>query len=99
VPSPVIHRLIPGCRAVACSPGISDLGLDRQRTLDRAEWGRVTARIRTGWERVGFHLYRDNVHLASPADEFLHEQRAMLRADLVQLGAAWRKAAAEGSPA
>ncbi|OAR21986.1 hypothetical protein A8W25_30310 [Streptomyces sp. ERV7] len=50
-----IHQLLPGCRA--CSPGIADLGLDQQRTLDRAEWDRVTARIRTGWERVGFRPY------------------------------------------
>ncbi|MFE9407383.1 hypothetical protein ACFYN0_01060 [Streptomyces sp. NPDC006704] len=93
-----IHRLLPGCRAVACLPGISDLGPGQQRTLDRAEWDRVTARIRTGWERVGFRHYRHDVYLVSSADEVLEQQRAVLRAELAELGAAWRKAATEDSP-
>ncbi|MFE3182811.1 hypothetical protein ACFXKR_18350 [Streptomyces violascens] len=91
-----IHRLSPGCRAVACSPGLSDID---QPPLDRAEWDRVAARVRAGWERVGFRPYKDNILLASPADEVLEEQRAVLRAEFAELGIAWRRASAEGSRA
>ncbi|NUS85666.1 MAG: hypothetical protein HOY75_23790, partial [Streptomyces sp.] len=62
--SEVIHRLMPGCRAVACSPGVTDLS--SRRLTDQAEWDRVNAKIAQGWESLGFRLYRDNVYLLSP---------------------------------
>ncbi|GAA3196341.1 MULTISPECIES: hypothetical protein [Streptomyces] len=83
-----ITRLMAGCRAIACSPGITDLS--SRRLTDRAEWGRVNARIAKGWERVGFRPFRDNVYLLSPASEDLEEQRSALRRHLADLGASWR---------
>ncbi|MER5822136.1 hypothetical protein ABT086_07600 [Streptomyces mirabilis] len=88
--SEVIHRLMPGCRAIACSPGIADLG--SRRPMDRAEWDRVNAKITQGWERIGFRVYRDNVYLLSPSSEDLEEQRGVLRGRLAELGAFWRSA-------
>ncbi|MCZ1006811.1 hypothetical protein [Streptomyces lydicus] len=87
-----IHRLMPGCRAIACAPGITDLSSHRLK--DRAEWDRVTAKIAQGWERIGFRLYRDNVYLLSPVSQDLEEQRGELRGRLVELGASWRAATA-----
>ncbi|MFD4257688.1 hypothetical protein ACFWR9_08650 [Streptomyces sp. NPDC058534] len=84
----VIHRLMLGCRAVACSPGVTDLS--SQRLTDRSEWERVTAKIARGWESLGFRLYRDNVYLLSPASQDLEEQRGALRGRLSELGASWR---------
>ncbi|MEU9155051.1 hypothetical protein AB0D59_31960 [Streptomyces sp. NPDC048417] len=75
-----IPRLMAGCRAVACSPGITD----------KAEWDRVNARIAQGWERLGFRPYRDNIYLLSPASQDLEEQRGALRGHLADLGASWR---------
>lgn len=86
--SEVIHRLMAGCRAIACSPGISDLSSRELR--DRAEWDRVNAKIARGWESLGFRLYRDNVYLLSPASQDLEEQRSNLRRHLAELGASWR---------
>ncbi|MEU8784874.1 hypothetical protein [Streptomyces sp. NPDC048637] len=86
----VIHRLMPGCRAITCAPGITDLSSHRLR--DRPEWDRVNAKIAGGWERIGFRLYRDNVYLLSPASPDLEEQRGELRGRLVELGASWRSA-------
>lgn len=83
-----IHRLMAGCRAVACSPGITDLS--SQRLTDRSEWDRVNAKIAQGWESLGFRLYRDNVYLLSPASQDLEEQRGALRRRLAELGASWR---------
>ncbi|MER6367120.1 hypothetical protein ABT255_01865 [Streptomyces mirabilis] len=83
-----IHRLMPGCRAIACSPGITDLR--SQRLTDRSEWDRVNAKIAQGWERIGFRLYRDNVYLLSPASQDLEDQRGVLRGQLAELGASWR---------
>ncbi|MFK8905938.1 hypothetical protein [Streptomyces sp. YS-3] len=83
-----IFRLMPGCRAVACSPGVSDLSADRLR--DEAEWDRITAKIARGWERIGFLHYRDNVYLLSPTSQELEEQRGALRGRLAELGASWR---------
>jgi hypothetical protein len=81
---------MPGCRAVACSLGVSDLGARRLR--DRSEWDRVTARIAEGWEGIGCRPYRENVYLLSPASEDLEEQRRVLRGRLAALGASWRTA-------
>ncbi|MEV8128672.1 hypothetical protein AB0P07_32265 [Streptomyces sp. NPDC085944] len=86
--SEVIHRLMVGCRAVACSPGVSDLS--SQALRDRAEWDRVNAKIVRGWESLGFRLYRDNVYLLSPASQDLEEQRSNLRRHLAELCASWR---------
>lgn len=86
--SEVIHRLMPGCRAIACSPGVSDLS--SQELRDRTEWDRVNAKIARGWESLGFRLYRDNVYLLSPASQDLEEQRSNLRRRLAELGASWR---------
>ncbi|MFF8447732.1 hypothetical protein ACF06Q_08525 [Streptomyces leeuwenhoekii] len=83
-----VHRLMPGCRAVACSPGVTDLRSSRLR--DRTEWDRVSVKIARGWERIEFRLYRDNVYLLSPTSSELEEQRGVLRAQLAELGAAWR---------
>ncbi|TLS44896.1 hypothetical protein FE633_17250 [Streptomyces montanus] len=83
-----IRRLMPGCRAIACSPGITDLR--SQRLTDRSEWDRVNAKIAQGWERIGFRLYRDNVYLLSPASQDLEDQRGVLRGQLAELGASWR---------
>lgn len=83
-----IHRLMPGCRAIACSPGITDLS--SQRLTDRSEWDRVNAKIAQGWERIGFRLYRENIYLLSPASQDLEEQRGVLRGQLADLGASWR---------
>ncbi|WP_406108415.1 hypothetical protein OG698_37880 [Streptomyces sp. NBC_01003] len=85
-----IHRLMPGCRAIACSPGITDLS--SQRLRDRSEWDRVNTKIAQGWERIGFRLYRDNIYLVSPASQDLEEQRSVLRGRLAELGASWRTA-------
>ncbi|MFF7643006.1 hypothetical protein [Streptomyces canus] len=86
-----IHRLMPGCRDIACSPGITDLS--SQRLRDRSEWARVNAKIDQGWENIGFRLYRDNIYLLSPASQDLEEQRGVLRGRLAELGASWRTAA------
>ncbi|WP_405814304.1 hypothetical protein OG241_06895 [Streptomyces sp. NBC_01390] len=83
-----IHRLMAGCRAVACSPGITDL--ETRSVMDRSEWDRVNAKITQGWERIGFRLYRDNIYLLSPSSQDLEEQRGVLRGRLVELGASWR---------
>lgn len=82
-----IFRLMPGCRAVACSPGVSDLSADRLR--DEAEWDRITTKIARGWERIGFLHYRENVCVLSPTSLVLEEQRGQLRRGFVELGAAW----------
>ncbi|MFJ9085823.1 hypothetical protein ACIRL3_25715 [Streptomyces sp. NPDC102384] len=87
----VIHRLMVGCRAVACSPGVTDLS--SQRLMDRSEWDRVSAKIARGWESLGFSLYRDNVYPLSPASQDLEEQRGLLRGRLAELGVSWRAAA------
>ncbi|MDI3423393.1 hypothetical protein [Streptomyces luteolus] len=84
----VIHRLMVGCRAVACSPGVTDLS--SQRLTDGSEWDRVNAKIARGWESLGFRLYRDNVYLLSPASQDLEEQRGVLRGRLAEVGASWR---------
>ncbi|MGI5457578.1 hypothetical protein ACQEWB_31300 [Streptomyces sp. CA-249302] len=86
-----IHRLMFGCRAVACSPGVTDLS--SRRLTDQAEWDRVNAKIAQGWESLGFRLYRDNVYLLSPASPDLEEQRGTLRGRLADLGASWRTGA------
>ncbi|WP_405908724.1 hypothetical protein OG742_30410 [Streptomyces sp. NBC_00828] len=83
-----VLRLMTGCRAVACSPGVTDISGNRLR--DRAEWDRVNAQIRQGWERIGFRLYRDGAFLLSPTSQVLEEQRRVLRAQFAELGAAWR---------
>ncbi|MCL7493765.1 hypothetical protein M8I34_20525 [Streptomyces sp. MCA2] len=85
-----IHRIMPGCRAIACAPGITDLSSHRLK--DRTEWDRVNAKIAQGWERIGFRLYRDNIYLLSPASQDLEEQRSELRGRLVELGAIWKSA-------
>ncbi|MGQ4453174.1 hypothetical protein [[Kitasatospora] papulosa] len=84
----VIHRLMAGCRAVACSPGVTDLS--SQRLTSRSEWDRVNAKIAQGWESLGFRLYQDNVYLLSPASQELEEQRGVLRGRLAELAASWR---------
>lgn len=84
----VIHRLMPGCRAVACSPGVSDISGERLR--DRAECDRITERIARGWERLGFRLHKDNVFLLSPVSLVLEEQRDALRARRAELDLAWK---------
>ncbi|MER7932979.1 MULTISPECIES: hypothetical protein [unclassified Streptomyces] len=83
-----ITRLMSGCRAIVCSPGITDLSSDR--LTDKAEWDRVNARIASGWENLGFRLYRDNVYLLSPTSQDLEEQRGALRRHLAGVGAFWR---------
>ncbi|MFC9131352.1 hypothetical protein ACFT4A_31550 [Streptomyces sp. NPDC057099] len=89
--SEAITRLMAGCRAIACSPGITDLS--SQRLTDRSEWDRVNARIAQGWERLGFRPYRDNVYLLSPTSQDLEEQCGALRRHLADLGASWRTGA------
>ncbi|MER6465753.1 hypothetical protein ABT278_35535 [Streptomyces sp. NPDC001228] len=59
-------------------------------TSDKAEWDRVNARIASGWENLGFRLYRDNVYLLSPTSQDLEEQRGALRRHLAGLGTFWR---------
>ncbi|WP_424885897.1 hypothetical protein [Streptomyces sp. SAI-126] len=83
-----VHRLMAGCRAIACSPGITDLSAGR--LTDRSEWDRVNTKIAHGWEAIGFRLYRDNIYLLSPSSQDLEEQRGVLRGRLVELGASWR---------
>ncbi|MFD3907982.1 hypothetical protein HXS80_06350 [Streptomyces sp. CB04723] len=83
-----IHRLMPGCRAVVCSPGISDLS--GQRLRERAEWDRVARRIARRWEGLGFRPYRDAVFLLSPASLVLEEQREVPRARTAELSLAWK---------
>lgn len=77
-----------GCRAIACSPGITDLS--SRRLAERREWDRVNAKIAKGWESLGFRRYRDNVYLLSPASEDFEEQRGVLRRRLADLGVAWQ---------
>ncbi|MEU8966762.1 hypothetical protein AB0C89_34365 [Streptomyces sp. NPDC048491] len=62
---------MPGCRAVVSAPGISDLATSVRQS---DEWGRVTTRIRMGWQHIGFRLYRGNVLLLSPTSLDLEEQ-------------------------
>ncbi|MGW7303947.1 hypothetical protein ACWGI1_00025 [Streptomyces sp. NPDC054835] len=88
----VIHRLMTGCRAVVCSPGVTDLSSDRLR--NRAEWDRVNAKIARGWERIGFRSYTGTVYLLSPASSELEDQRESMRGRLAALGASWRLAQA-----
>ncbi|MFF8657526.1 hypothetical protein [Streptomyces huasconensis] len=90
--SEAIFRLTPGCRAVVCAPGVSDLSADRLR--NEAEWDRVTAKIARGWEQLGFLPYRGNVFVLSPTSLVLEEQRGQLRQRLVELAAAWAAARA-----
>ncbi|AZM56367.1 hypothetical protein DMA15_30420 [Streptomyces sp. WAC 01529] len=90
--SEAIYRLMPGCRAVACAPGISDMSANRLRS--EVEWGRVTAKIARGWEQLGFLPCRGNVFVLSPTSLVLEEQRGQLRRRLVELGAAWAAARA-----
>ncbi|MFG2716947.1 hypothetical protein ACGFW5_01350 [Streptomyces sp. NPDC048416] len=88
--SEAIFRLMPGCRAVACAPGVTDLG---SRSLkNRAEWDRVNTKISHGWKSIGFRLYRDNIYLLSPVSEDVEEQRGALRGRLVELAVSWRTA-------
>ncbi|MFG2978849.1 hypothetical protein ACGFYY_38410 [Streptomyces sp. NPDC048331] len=94
--SEAIHRLVAGCRAVACSPGVTDLRSDRLR--DRAEFDRVNAKIARGWESVGFRSYQDRVYLLSPAWLALEEQREVMRGRLAELGLSWRLAQAGRTP-
>ncbi|MEN8654379.1 hypothetical protein ABCR94_28225 [Streptomyces sp. 21So2-11] len=91
----VILRLMPGCRAIACSPGITDLAGKRLR--DQAEWERVRARITRGWEQLGFRHHQGTVYLLSPTSQVLEEQRDVLRRRLAALGASWRAAQSEPS--
>lgn len=83
-----IHRLMAGCRAIACSPGVTDLS-DRLR--DRTEWDRVTTKIARGWEFIGFRHYQGNIYLVSPASLELEEQRGAMRGRLAGLGIIWRR--------
>ncbi|MFC8269497.1 hypothetical protein ACFUIZ_27835 [Streptomyces cinereoruber] len=84
-----IHRLMAGCLAIACSPGVTDLSSDRLR--NQAEWDRVTTKIARGWELVGFRQYQGNVYLLSPASLELEEQRGATRGRLADLGFVWRR--------
>ncbi|MFI6421918.1 hypothetical protein ACIBG6_31480 [Streptomyces sp. NPDC050842] len=90
-----IHRLMAGCRAVACSPGVTDLSSDRLR--NRAEWDRVNAKIARGGERIGFRSYTGTVYLLSPASLELEDQREAMRGRLSALGASWRLTQARGT--
>ncbi|MET9662644.1 hypothetical protein [Streptomyces sp. NPDC006510] len=76
---------MPGCRAIACSPGVTDLTGARLR--DQAECERVTAEITRGWERLGFRRHQGAVYFLSPVSEVLEEQRDVLRRRLAELGA------------
>ncbi|MFD4559763.1 hypothetical protein ACFWP5_36530 [Streptomyces sp. NPDC058469] len=89
--SEAINRLMAGCRAIACSPGVTDIS--SQRLTDRSEWDRVNAKIAQGWQSLGFRPYRDNIYLLSPASQDLEEQRFALRRHLAELGASWRAGA------
>ncbi|MFF6833267.1 hypothetical protein ACFY84_15530 [Streptomyces sp. NPDC012438] len=84
-----IHRLMAGCRAIACSPGVTDLTSDRLR--DKAEWDRVTTKIANAWTGIGFRPYQGTVYLLSPASLELEEQRGAMRGRLAELGVAWRR--------
>ncbi|MCA1272057.1 hypothetical protein LCE32_18655 [Streptomyces sp. 7G] len=85
-----IHRLMPGCRAIVCSPGIADVSEHRLR--ERAEWDRVNRKIARGWESVGFRHHRDHVFLLSPTSLVLEEQRDALRSRGADLAASWKAA-------
>lgn len=85
-----ISRLMVGCRAVACSPGVTDLS--SQRLTDRSEWDRVNVKIARGWQSLGFRHYQGTVYLLSPVSQVLEEQRDVLRRRLAELGASWRAA-------
>ncbi|MFJ8248471.1 hypothetical protein [Streptomyces sp. NPDC094466] len=85
-----IYRLMPGCRAVVCSPGISDVSDMRLR--DRAEWERVTTKIGRGWESIGFRPYRGTVFVLSPTSLDLEEQRDVLRRRTAELAVSWKAA-------
>ncbi len=89
-----IHRLMPGCRAVACSPGVSDIS--SQQLRGQAEWDRVTGKIARGWEGMGFRLLRDNTFILSPVSLVLEEQRDALRARTAELALAWKAESAGG---
>ncbi|MFJ4703710.1 hypothetical protein ACIP6I_02450 [Streptomyces anulatus] len=86
----VIYRLMPGCRAVVCSPGISDVSDMRLR--EPAEWERVTTKIRREWESIGFRRYRGNVLVLSPTSLDLEEQRDTLRRRTAELAVSWKVA-------
>ncbi|MFI7337088.1 hypothetical protein ACIBUY_04010 [Streptomyces sp. NPDC050085] len=86
-----ISRLGIGCRAIACVPGISDYEDDWRP--QQAEWDRITARITSAWQRVGFTLYRDGVYLLEPNSEAAEEHLAAARVAFHDLCAAWRTTA------
>jgi GNAT superfamily N-acetyltransferase len=85
-----INRLEPGCRAVACSPGVSEP--DDDWKPDQAEWDRVMARIAAAWGRVGFTLYRENIYLLVPATGVSEDCRTALRVEFQDLCLAWHEA-------
>ncbi|MFK0156472.1 hypothetical protein ACIQVK_30925 [Streptomyces sp. NPDC090493] len=78
-----ITRLMAGCRAISCSPGVTDFS--NHQLTDRSEWDRVNTKITQGWERIGFRMYRDNVYLLSPSSQYLEDQRGVLRRRLAEL--------------
>ncbi|MFF0740557.1 hypothetical protein ACFYVL_09155 [Streptomyces sp. NPDC004111] len=85
-----IRRLMPGARAVVCTPGVTDL--TGSALCDRAEWDRVTRKITRGWEQLGFRHHQGDVYLLSPASLELEEQCDEQRRHLATLAVRWRAA-------
>ncbi|MBC2901088.1 hypothetical protein [Streptomyces cupreus] len=83
-----IDRIGLGCRAVACSPGVSEPDPDWRP--DQEEWDRVTGRIRAAWKRAGFTGYRDSSYLLGPASPETESARDALRTGFQDLCLRWR---------
>ncbi|MFJ4972492.1 hypothetical protein [Streptomyces sp. NPDC088755] len=85
-----VHRLMPACCAIVCSPGIADISEHLLR--ERTGWDRVTRKIARGREFIGFRHHLDHVFLFSPTSLVLEEQRDVLRGTAAGLAASWKAA-------
>ncbi|MFD8847666.1 hypothetical protein [Streptomyces sp. NPDC059604] len=83
-----IDRIGLGCRAVACTPGVSDPAPDWHP--DQDEWDRVAGRIAAAWRRAGFIAYRDTTYLLTPTSPEAELARDVLRTDFQDLCLLWR---------
>ncbi|MEU6868625.1 hypothetical protein ABZ924_36260 [Streptomyces sp. NPDC046876] len=80
-----IRRLSQGCVAVACQPAPAD-----GRKLSKAQRREAEAKLAATWSRIGFTLFRSDIHILD-----CHLQRpldllAERQSDLKALSRAWR---------
>ncbi|CAM5295058.1 hypothetical protein GCM10010329_80420 [Streptomyces spiroverticillatus] len=84
-----ISRLVPGCRAVACTSGLRP---DPGWTPDAQEWDRAARKVTAGWERIGFVRLRKETFLLDPAAEAFEQQRELLEEAFARLCRAFQDA-------